>query len=290
MSFQTPLTIKKAIENIREYKYLLPAIQREFVWNNEQIERLFDSLLQGYPISSFLFWKVARDKNQSFQFYEFIRNYHERDKKHNTPADVKGDKEIIAILDGQQRLTALYIGLKGSYADKLPRLHWTNELAFPIRKLYLNLLSKADSNEIIYDFRFLTPEHASTINATTYWFEVGKILDFEKSNDVGKYLKEHQLDDSYLGGSTAEFAHETLSQLREVVNFRQVINYYLEEDDTLDKVLNIFIRVNSGGTVLSYSDLLLSIATAKWSAQDENARQIITDFVDELNRYGDGFN
>ena len=53
-------------------------------------------------------------------------------------------------------------------------------------------------------------------------------------------------------------------------------------------MLNIFIRVNSGGTTLSYSDLLLSIATAQWKNKD--ARQEITKFVDEINQIGNGFN
>ena len=58
MGFETPITISKAIGEIQSNKYLLPAIQREFVWSAEQIESLFDSLLRGYPIGSFLFWKV----------------------------------------------------------------------------------------------------------------------------------------------------------------------------------------------------------------------------------------
>ena len=58
MSFQTPLTIDEVIEGIHTKKYLLPSIQREFVWSPEQIKMLFDSLMRDYPINSFLFWKV----------------------------------------------------------------------------------------------------------------------------------------------------------------------------------------------------------------------------------------
>lgn len=66
------------------------------------------------------------------------------------------------------------------------------------------------------------------------------------------------------------------------------ISYYLEKSNELDKVLNIFIRVNSGGTQLSYSDLLLSIASAQWDQLD--ARDEIHQAVDDLNRIGRGFN
>ena len=57
-------------------------------------------------------------------------------------------------------------------------------------------------------------------------------------------------------------ANRTLSKLHSVIHVNKTISYYLEKSTELDKVLNIFIRVNSGGTTLSYSDLLLSFATA----------------------------
>src|SRR5688572_27516035 len=105
MSFQTPITISKAIEAIQSNQYVLPAIQREFVWSSEQIERLFDSLMRGYPISSFLFWQVTPENLTNFQFYRFMDRYHERDHKHNEPIDLVGNQSVTAVLDGQQRLT-----------------------------------------------------------------------------------------------------------------------------------------------------------------------------------------
>ena len=85
MGFETPITIQKAINEIKSNKYVLPAIQREFVWKAEQIENLFDSLTRGYPIGSFLFWKVTPDRIGDFQFYHFMNRYHERDYRHNEP-------------------------------------------------------------------------------------------------------------------------------------------------------------------------------------------------------------
>ena len=54
MSFQTPITISDAIGKIDSNQFLLPAIQREFIWNHSKIEWLFDSIMRNYPISSFL--------------------------------------------------------------------------------------------------------------------------------------------------------------------------------------------------------------------------------------------
>jgi len=280
-AFQTPLTIKEVIGNIHRKKYLLPAIQREFVWNPDQITRLFDSLMRDYPIGSFLFWIVGKSNIKNFQFYEFVRNYHERDRRHNPKADVTGEESVTAILDGQQRLTALYIGLKGTYAYKIPWKRWDSNDAFPTRKLYLNLLSKSAEFDMLYNFRFLTPLEATMRDENAYWFEVGKVLEFSSLRDINRYLRDNGLIES-------EFAEDCLFKLYEVINERRVINYYLEASQKLEKVLNIFIRVNSGGTILSYSDLLLSIATAEWKTKD--AREEITKFVDEINGIGEGFN
>ena len=116
MAFVEPITIKEAIENVHRKNYLLPAIQREFVWSTYQIEKLFDSLMRDYPISSFLFWDVDRNNVQNYKFYEFVQNFHERDGRHNPKSNTNGEHGITAVLDGQQRLTSLYIGLKGTYS------------------------------------------------------------------------------------------------------------------------------------------------------------------------------
>ena len=160
MAFQTALTIKETIANIHSKKYLLPSIQREFVWDVDQITQLFDSLMLGYPIGSFLFWEVSPANVKEFVFYEFLRNYHEqkKDGRHNPKASIIGNETVTAILDGQQRLTSLYLGLMGTYAYKKPYMRYDNPKAYPIRKLYLNLLKKSDDDDWFYDIAFLTSD------------------------------------------------------------------------------------------------------------------------------------
>lgn len=286
MAFVEPITIKDAIESVHRKNYLLPAIQREFVWSTDQIERLFDSLMRDYPINSFLFWEVDKANISNYQFYEFIREYHERDSRHNPKADLNGETGITAILDGQQRLTSLYIGLKGTYAYRLPRKRWDNDSAFPKRKLCLNLLSPAENGDLEYDFRFLTKNEYDLKDDNHFWFPAGDILDLKEAVDVNDFLLEKEI--SNYGKDKARYANKSLFKLYEIIHKNKSINFFLEKDESLDKVLNIFIRVNSGGTQLSYSDLLLSIATAQWKEKD--AREEITSFVDEINAIGDGFN
>ena len=78
MAFQTPITIARALSRIESREYVLPGIQREFVWSTDQICQLFDSLMRGYPISSFLFWEVNANRSHEYAFYDFILNYHQK--------------------------------------------------------------------------------------------------------------------------------------------------------------------------------------------------------------------
>jgi hypothetical protein len=271
-------TIASALGRIQQTNYVLPAIQREFVWKPEQIERLFDSLMQGYPFGTFLFWKIDPSTSGKFKFYDFVLNYHQRDAAHCPELPALHNQAVTAVLDGQQRLTALNIGLRGSMAIKQPNKWWTNPDAFPRRTLRINLLAPLvpDEDGVVYDFRFVDDIQAAR-SAEALWFEVPKILGMKDGPTMLNWLVAQNL-----AGDELSRAYATLDRLHRVIHTEPLIHYYEEEAQDVERVLNIFIRLNSGGTVLSYSDLLLSIAVAQWEKVDARA-------VDELNRIGTGF-
>ena len=127
--------IKDIVEKIGRNDFYLPAIQRKFVWDCQQIESLFDSIMRGYPIGTFLFWFVSGENKNNYTFYKFIQEYHERDRSRNEIAPKPELKEeIIGVLDGQQRLGSMYVTLQGTYAYKKPHARWENDSAFPKRK------------------------------------------------------------------------------------------------------------------------------------------------------------
>lgn len=289
-NYQTPITIKEALIHIKQRNYLLPSIQREFVWGQSQIEVLFDSLMRGYPIGTFLFWRVNKDGINNFQFYEFLRNYHDRDQFHNNKVENLDKESITAILDGQQRLTALYIGLMGTYAAKLPYYRVDSDHAYPKKQLYLNLFYRlTDELEMKYEFKFLTDSEASKKSEDCFWFPCHKILELADMSKISMFLmKQGLMDTSKYTESQSEYAIKTLNEFYNIIHQKGTISAYVESDNKLDKVLQIFIRINSGGTKLSYSDLLLSIATAQWTEKD--AREEIHCLVDDLNQIGTSIN
>ncbi len=133
---------------IHKHEYLMPAIQREFVWGTTQIVRLVDSLMRGYPVGSFLLWDVKPETAQSYTFYEFLTHFHERDNPYADKGTVPAGTGTTAVLDGQQRLTSLNIALYGSFAEKKKYAWWNSPDAFPVKRLYLNLVEDPDDEEL----------------------------------------------------------------------------------------------------------------------------------------------
>ena len=106
-------------------QYFLPAIQREFVWRPAQIVQLFDSIMRGYPISSFLFWELQKQNRDKWEAYTFI-NKATHKNTHNQVANTNKVPQLTLILDDQQRLTSLLLKLKGTYVVKKKYKHINN--------------------------------------------------------------------------------------------------------------------------------------------------------------------
>lgn len=284
MAYQPPVPVIEVLDSIHNRSYVLPAIQREFEWSTDQVRRLFDSLIRGYPIGSFLFWQVSPAVASRFRFYDFLTDYHERTHPYAPQVAIPAGQGVTAILDGQQRLTALNIGLYGSHSERQARRRASNPDAYPAKRLYLDI-TRQDTGEdelgMAYGFRFLTDSEAQPLlGEIDRWYKVADIL---RLDDSGPSMNREV---QRRGLAEHPDAFQTLYELFKAVRETPSINFYLERNEDPDKVLDIFVRVNSAGTPLSYSDLLMSMATNQWTGLD--ARQEVRSLVNDLN--GEQFN
>lgn len=273
-------------------KIYLPAIQRKFVWKPDQIEKLFDSIMRGYPIGTFLFWDLEENNVNKYTFYKFIQNYHERDNNKNEISPrPELRKNIIGVLDGQQRISSMYIALQGTYAYKKAYFSWNNDKAFPIRKLYLNLLGRTNNEDNEYEFKFLTIEESNYIDVNVLWFDVRKILEWGNDPEIDDYYDEliESINDNIKiilnDKDIKKHIKKTIRILHQRIVQDYLISYFEIKEQELDKILDIFIRVNSAGTILSRSDLLFSTIIAYW----QEGRDEIDKLITTLNKKGDGF-
>ncbi|MDW3558717.1 DUF262 domain-containing protein [Helicobacter pylori] len=161
------------------------------------------------------------------------------------------------------------MGLKATLKKKGAKNN--NPNAYEEKRLYLNLKHQPnmDNPEDNHQFEFhaKTPEN----DKKHWWFKVGDILELKS---VVNYAREHELD----GEESA-----LLENLKNAFCTEKLISFFEETEKDLDKVLNIFIRVNSGGTELSYSDLLMSVLTASFSS---DIREKMNELVDALKDKG----
>lgn len=288
------VTIRDAVRRIEQGDYLLPAIQREIVWKRDQITNLFDSVLQGYPIGTFLYWDLHEENWDEYTMYGFIKDYITSTKWIETKAQTRnstvspdGAGDLKLILDGQQRLSSFYIGLRGTYTYKEPYKWYRNRSSWTRSQLFLNVSTDPREETEVggdrntrYDFEFLSADYDSKLveHDGDRWFRAGAILNYPDSTDIEDYIYE-ATEEHDIGNERAFGAN--LRALRRSIHDKKYITYFEEQNQDIDRVLEIFIRTNDGGTQLSKSDLLLSIAQANW--QEYDAREELTSFVDHLN-------
>lgn len=249
--------------------FWLPNIQRPFVWSEDQICRLFDSILRQYPISTLLIWKTKMGVRRR----KFIDNFKEEQRHHLSAFKVPDDeKKKCLVLDGQQRLQSLYIGLCGSYDG---------------RELYLDMLSGqvAAPDDVRFKFKFLDPKTAS--------FPHTRFKDIVFSNDRPRVIADSiaATAGSALTQAQQDRIKDHVDLIRETFFNESGIGY--QELDSIDQadlykeddVVEIFIRANSGGTRLGKSDLLFSLLTSSWEEADDRMEILL----DELNVQGFAF-
>lgn len=262
-------TIRKMVTYLNNEEkdggFWLPNIQRSFVWSEEQIERLFDSIMREYPISTLLVWRTKSHIRRR----KFIDNFKHTLKLTDFYVPEDSSKTKLLVLDGQQRLQSLYIGLKGSYEK---------------RELYFNLLSGdiVAPEDIRYRFKFLEPEKGV--------FPWVKFKDIVFSNQLYSRIAK-----SIIENMEMELTEQQEERIED--NIARISKYFVNDDfivyqelDSIDNpnayqeddVVEIFIRANAGGTKLGKSDLLFSLLTSSWEDADERMQELL----DELNRSG----
>ncbi|HFF8620998.1 DUF262 domain-containing protein [Escherichia coli] len=295
--YEKAITIKQAIDSINLRHYLLPAIQRKFVWSSSQICLLFDSIMRDYPINSFMMWDIrsASIKND-YKFYEFLKEYCQRFNEENPcVATNAGFHDFKAVIDGQQRLTSLYIGLCGTYAYKKPRVWWPSaqdDRILPPRKLYVDLTAPLNSDDELmmkYNFRFLTDkQYADSLTDNKHhWFclhEIFKYEQYDSPDDILFNVVVPELEKR--GLISSEFSRKTLLKLYTKIRTENLIHYFNESSQDIDHVLDVFIRTNSGGTKLEFSDLLMSIAVAHWQGDFRKELDELTKNIYQNNEMG----
>lgn len=279
------ISIKKLVKGINE-DYFLPEIQREFVWDNnknkfeDKLYDLFDSIVRGYPIGTLLFWETKYDNLVEYNItvLKFLSNSNKENEiieRYNFK-----EKKINLVLDGQQRMTILNLALRGVFED---------EYRSKRRKRYLffNLLSNPENdkeiNERNYEFELFTNEEDFFVKDDKIWWKVSNSIkeNFDIFGERNKIL-------SKLNGIKDEnnLIEKNIWNLFRALDSDNISYYQVDSEKSDEEALEIFVRVNSGGVALTYSDLLFSKIKQYWKKGENkvDAREDFSDFLNMINK------
>jgi hypothetical protein len=282
------MSIFELVNEIERNEIVLPAIQRDFVWDEGRIQLLFDSLFRGYPVGIVLIWETF----EPIQFRNFVRD-HMPGTIHRFEENRKG-RRIKLILDGQQRLSSIYVALKGTFDG---------------RRLYYDVLSGRDSDdhsEVKYRFWFTDEETAQarnreqlvaskgnvasrskTLEEPEHWLRLSDVVGrsprdmLKLRNSIASNLKLTS-EDQFRLELNIQNATYVLAENSELLK-TQTIDSKLPADDEKRKsafdILEIFVRINTQGMRLTRSDLIVSMLRLYWS----EASDLLPRFVKEIN-------
>lgn len=278
------MNIVSLLNQIKSNEIVLPAIQREFVWSEDKIEKLMESIMRGYPIGIVLMWETYKD----IQYRKFVDSY--QIDASATFFDNTAHHKLKLVLDGQQRLQSLYIGLYGQHNGKF---------------LYFDILSGRESDDFEeekYYFYFGTAKEAIEWNRETvawatsservpedvayyakaselFRMDVGQKQKYRKS--IVKLMKLDEKEELRLETNLA-ILDEVLTKDQNILK-ASIIDENKPSDSqsrqTESDVLEIFVRINRQGTPLSRSDLIFSMLKLNW----KEAATALPDFVNKIN-------
>lgn len=264
------LTIYDALIKIKNNEFVMPAFQRQYVWSLEQIEKLWDSILLGYPIATFLFWHISDDNVSSDTYFcKFMREatFNCRKQAESTNyalSKIDLNKTHTAVLDGQQRLTSLYLSLFGDafIRQKHARKKGSSGL---LAKLIIELdKHKTAVDEEEYNSKKYGIKYTDKIGMLSpTQFEVRKILNHEFQNEL---TREKAIEDAirYVKPDSREYAKNILKSLYKKIFIDKVVEYTNIKNAKQEDALEMFFRFNSGGKTLRKSEITMSILEAYW--------------------------
>lgn len=243
------MKIRELLDSVKHQDLVLPEFQREYVWTKEDAKQLMVSLYKKYPTGSLLFWKTDNPPE--------LKNI-------DIPKDKIGTTNVI--LDGQQRLTTLYLIMR----DEIPPYYKKHEIIKDPRNLYFNIQTA--------EFTYYQP----AMKDNPLWIEVTSC--FEESSTINPIkIAQEFIQSKEIESDPMELANnlqDNLNQLKQIEYETYPIQTVPVSAD-VDEAIDIFDRVNSQGTKLTDADLALAHICGKWP----QARQEMKSKIEELKEY-----
>ena len=275
MATWKPYRISDIVIDIDEEKFVLPVIQRSLVWTEEKMELLYDTVLKGNSFGGIMVIDENKESKPLFSYRPFTKDGNFIESKEIE----KLRQQQSFVIDGQQRLQSFYIGLKGSINGK--------ELYFDLFSDYNSLFEfKFEKNE--KDLPKTSKEIEDRVITKCFWYPAKELLRMLKDTDDEEIVAdeiisnndiEEKNEKDHIGKNIKAFYKNIISS--ESLGISKVtINKNLPEIDNRQRIVELFRRLNDGGTKLSSFDLVASILKGFSWEMESFLREMLQDNED----------
>ncbi len=239
------MQIYQIIDKINDSQLFVPAFQREYVWKRHHVKALFSSLIKKYPTGTLLTWETTN------------------------PPELKGDKKyssemgaVKLILDGQQRITTIYMILTG----ELPPYYKPEEITQNVQRLYANL----ETLELEYQ--------RPMMENNPFWVNLTSIFKGEvRSSCIRRKLREQ----GKLDGATEDLIDDNFEKIK-AIKERSFEEQTIPVEASIKEAIDIFYIVNASGVNLTDAELALAQICGYWP----QARELFKEKLLKLKRHG----
>ncbi len=243
------MKISQIIDKIDEKQLFVPAFQREYVWKRNDAKKLIDSLIRDYPTGTMLTWETSNPPE--------LKGNHMYDENQGS---------VKLILDGQQRITTLYMLIKGD----IPPYYTEKEILNDIRNLYVNI----ETLELEYYKKKKMENNPIWLNITDVFKRNVSPRDITDKLEVLN-------DNERLSREVEDNIYNNIS-LIEKIKDREFIEQIIPVKASIREAIDIFYIVNASGVNLTDAELALAQISGYWP----KARATFKKKLEELEQQG----
>lgn len=244
------MKISIILDKIDEFQLFVPAFQREYVWKRDDAKQLIDSLIKEYPTGTMLTWDTSNPPE--------LKGPHKYSPSYGT---------VKLLLDGQQRITTLYMLINGS----IPPYYTAPEIVTDTRGLYVNV----ETLELSYYMKTKMENNPRWQNITDIF--KGKISAFDLQDKYAEYGTD-------LDTSALKMLNDHINRISRIKD-REFPEQIIPVKATIREAIDIFYKVNASGVALTDAELALAQISGYWP----QARDLFKKKLAELKKQGFDF-
>lgn len=240
------MKISAVLEKIDEHQLFVPAFQREYVWKRDDAKQLIDSLIKEYPTGTMLTWETGNPPE--------LKGPHKYNSKQGA---------VRILLDGQQRITTLYMLVRG----ELPPYYTAAEILNDTRGLYVNV----ETLELAYYIK-------AKMENDPHWQNITDI--FQRKIRAKDIVRELEAKGETVSRERDDIMDDNTRAIENILD-REFPEQTIPVRASIREAIDIFYKVNASGVSLTDAELALAQISGYWPEARDTFKRKLAELADK---------